>query len=441
MGRFLCFTVTTVHTLRLRRTGRQQVGTYDPTLSASRRSLWASRDYVLLWSGQAVSSIGSQLSLFAFPLLMLAVTGSAAQAGFLTAARTIPYLLLGLPAGAVVDRVDRKRLMIACDAGRAVVLASIPFAAALDHLTLAQLYIVAVVEGTLNVFFNLASTAALVHVVPKEQLHAAASVDEMTLSAGTLIGPALGGFVYGLGRAIPFFLDAVTYAVSVVTLQSIHARLSDERPPKASVHLWGDIREGLTWLRRQPLLRFLALLVGGGLLVEAGYLLGVIVLAQRMGASSAVIGLVLGTGGIGSVLGAIAAAPIQRRLTFGQIALGVHWLWALALPLYAVAPNPAALAGITFVAFGAFPVFGVAQFTYRLGLIPGDLQGRVNSVFRLLLYGAQAAGAGIAGVLIQRLGPRQAILCFAAVLVALALAATLNPRMRTAGKVATESTS
>jgi MFS family permease len=191
--------------------------------------LWRNRNYLLLWGGQAVSTIGSQLSLFAFPLLMLALTHSPAQAGFLGAVRTLPFLVLGLPAGAIVDRVDRKRLMIACDACRVVALGSIPLTLALDRLSLVQIYVVAVVEGTLYVFFNLANTAALTRVAPKEQLRSVTVIDEVTLSSGTLLGPAAGGLIFSLGQAMPFLADAVSYAVSVVSLGFIAIPLHVQR--------------------------------------------------------------------------------------------------------------------------------------------------------------------------------------------------------------------
>src|SRR5262252_8078438 len=111
--------------------------------------LWRNRAYLLLWSGQAVSSVGSSASQLAFPLLILALTQSPAQAGFAGALRALAYLLLGLPAGALIDRWDRKRTMILCDIGRALALGSIPLALALHHLTMAQLYLVSLIEGTL----------------------------------------------------------------------------------------------------------------------------------------------------------------------------------------------------------------------------------------------------------------------------------------------------
>jgi MFS family permease len=404
--------------------------TCEPALEAPPRPLWRNRDYLLLWSGQAVSTLGSQLSLFAFPLLMLALTRSPAQAGFLGAARTLPFLLLGLPAGAVVDRVNRKRLMIACDLGRALVLGSIPVAMALGSLPLVQLYAVALLEGTLNVFFNLANTAALTRVVPRPQLATATAVDEVTLSSGFMLGPALGGIAYAASAALPFLVDAVSYVASVATLRLIRSELHVERSAVGVTRLRAAIREGLVWLWHQPLLRFLALLVGGGLFVEGGYTLAVIVLAQHMGASSEVIGLILSAGGAGSVAGAMLAAPLTRRLTFRQLTLGVHWIWAAALPLYTVAGSPLALCAISTVTFGITPIFLVTQFSYRLALIPDELQGRVNSLFRMLLFGGQPLGLALAGVLTQALGPAAAILVLATLLALLALAATLNPHLR-----------
>src|SRR5215472_14827532 len=132
--------------------------------------LWSIRDYMLLWSGQAVSSLGTQVSTIAFPFLVLSLTGSLAQAGFMGGLRALPYLIFSLPAGALIDRWDRKRVMIICDTGRALALGSIPVAVLLGQLTLLQLYVVSAVEGTLFVFFNLAEVACLPRVVPPAQL-------------------------------------------------------------------------------------------------------------------------------------------------------------------------------------------------------------------------------------------------------------------------------
>jgi MFS family permease len=396
--------------------------------------LRSNRDWLLLWSGQLVSVIGTQVAQLAYPLLMLALTDSPAQAGLLSAARTIPYLVLGLPAGALVDRWDRRRVMMVCDAGRALALGSIPLALALGRLTLGQLYAVALVEGALNVFFNLAETAALTRVVSREQIPAASTLNEITLSTGSMLGPALGGLIYAIGQGFAFLVDAASYAVSVVSVWFIRADLSAPRAADAS-RLLDDIREGITWLWHQSLMRFLAFVVGGTVLIESGYMLVVIILAQRMGASSAAIGLVLGAGGVGSVVGAVLSGPAMRYRTFGQIAMGVHWIWVLLLPLYAIAPTPLALAAITAATYGVTPIFFVAQYSYRLARIPDALQGRVNGVFRLALFTGQPLGLALAGLLSQSIGPVGAILVFSALLLILALAITLNRELRHAGKL------
>ncbi|HKS71390.1 MAG TPA: MFS transporter, partial [Ktedonobacterales bacterium] len=275
---------------------------------AGLRALWRNASYLLLWAGQAVSSVGTQLSQIAYPLLVLALTGSAAQAGFLGAARTFPYLLLGLPAGALVDRWNRKRLMMLCDAGRALLLGSIPLALLLGRLTLAQLYVVAVAEGALNVFFNLANTAALTRVVTKAQLPIALAQDEVTLSAGFTAGPALGGALFSLGRALPFLADAISYAISVGSLLFIKTPFQGERS-SARRKLRAEIGEGLRWLWSQPLIRFMAFLTGG-LNFTSGLTLIIIVIAQRQHATSFLIGLVFAIGSIGGVVGSVIGPAI-----------------------------------------------------------------------------------------------------------------------------------
>src|SRR5579859_5674471 len=178
--------------------------------------LWLNRDYMLLWSGQLISSIGTQVSQLAFPLLILAITGSPAQAGIVGALRGLPFVVLCLPAGALVDRWDRKKVMLFCDSGRAIALASIPVALWLGRLSFWQLSLVALVEGTLMTFFSIAEMACLPHVVRKEQLPAATAQNQAIESTSWTLGPFLGGFLYGLGRLVPFLVDAISYVCSVL---------------------------------------------------------------------------------------------------------------------------------------------------------------------------------------------------------------------------------
>ena len=395
------------------------------------KSLWLNLDYMLLWSGQIVSNVGTQVSTLAFPLLILALTNSPAQAGFAGALRALPYVIFSLPAGALIDRWDRKRVMILCDTGRALSMASIPVALVLGHLTILQLYLVSLVEGTLFVFFNIAEAACLPRVVPKEQLPAATAQNMATDGITVLLGPSLGGALYTAGRLLPFVADAVSYVVSVISLFFIKAKFQKERVA-ARRNLWIEIREGLSWLWHQPLIRFIAILTGGNNLINSGYVLIIIVLAQRQHASSFTIGLIFAVGGIGGIIGALIATPLQKRLSFAQAIIGTSWLFALCIPLYIIAPNPLILGIITAATFVANPVYNVVQFSYRSAIIPDELQGRVNSVFRLIAFGGQPLGLALTGLLIQNIGVIATILVGAAGMIILAVAATLNTHVRNA---------
>src|SRR5215467_8588714 len=194
--------------------------------------LWLNRDYILLWSGQMISAIGSRVSMLAFPLFVLALTHSPAQAGLIGAMRGLPYALFMLPAGALIDRWNRKRVMILCDIGRAIALGSIPLALVLGRLTIAQIYVVSLVEGTLFTFFSLAHIACLPHVVSKEQLPTAVAQESIIDSVTELIGPSIGGVLYGIGRVVPFLTDAISYGASVVSLLLIKAEFQEERNPE-----------------------------------------------------------------------------------------------------------------------------------------------------------------------------------------------------------------
>jgi len=393
--------------------------------------LWHNRDYLLLWFGQTISSIGSGVSELAFPLLVLALTHSPAQAGFASALRTLPYFIFTLPGGALIDRWNRKRVMILCDAGRAISMASIPVALVLGHLTIAQLYIVSLLEGSLYVFFDLAETASLPRVVPKEQLPAAISQNQVTFGITNLLGPPLGGFLYTLGRAVPFLVDAISYLVSVITLLFIKTKFQMERVV-ATRNLRKEIVEGIKWLWRQPLLRVMAFLNSGWSALGFGFSLMVIVLAQAQHLSPTFIGILFAIGGVSSILGASLAPLFQKRLRYGQAIIGLWWLYVLVWLLAAFVHTPIALGVIVACFFLVDSIYNIVQFSYRLALIPDELQGRVNSAFRLISYSLRPVGIALTGVLMQSIGIMQTALVFAMVLIVLAFIASLNASIRKA---------
>ena len=390
--------------------------------------LWRNWDYLLLWSGQAISSIGSQLSQFALPLFVLALTGSPVWAGVAGGLRTMPYLFLSLPAGALADRWNRKWIMLVCDSVRAICLASIPIAAFIGSLSMLQLCLVSLLEGTCFVFFNVAEVACLPRVLAKEQLTAAASLHETTDNISYTLGPFLGGILFGIGRSLPFLFDAVSYSISVVSLFFIKKDFQEQRTePRRKV--WAEIHEGLLWLWRHPVLRFVAFLSFMGMFMDFGTVLLVIVIATKLHAEASAIGLIYAIAGVGGIVGALLASPMQKYFRFGQLMSGTYWLWSLLLPLYLFASTTLVLGLITALTFTLGSVYTVAQFSFRLSLIPDALQGRVTSVFRLVAFLGPPLGSMITGTMLQTLGIAPTVLIDTTLLVIVSLLTTFNKPM------------
>jgi predicted MFS family arabinose efflux permease len=391
--------------------------------------LWRNRDYLLLWGGQIISTSGSQVSQLAFPLLILALTHSPAQAGIASALRTIPYLVLSLPAGALVDRWNRKLVMIVCDTGRCLSMASIPIAVILGHLSMLQLYLVSLIEGTLFVFFDLAEVASLPQVIAKEQIPAATAQNIATYNISTLLGSPLGGLLYSIGRLFPFLFDAISYLGSVLSLLFIRASFQQERTAAAR-SLWSEVKEGLRWLWEQPLFRFLALALCGINLLTAGGTLIIIVLGQHLHASAVDLGLIFSMAGIAGILGSMTAPLLRRYFSFFTITVSALWPQALLTPLLILAPNPFILGTILALLFFFSPIFDVTQRSQRIAQIPDELQGRVNSVYRLIVFSGQPVGLALTGLLLQTSGATPTVWLIAAGFALIALLATLNPAIR-----------
>jgi MFS family permease len=403
----------------------------EPAAPPKPRSLWRNHDYMLLWSGQTISAIGTGVSGIAFPLLILALTHDASKAGFAFALRSLPYLFLSLPAGALIDRWNRKLVMILCDTGRALALGSIPVAYVLGYLTIAQLYIVALVEGTLFVLFDIAEVACLPRVVPKAQLPAATGQNQATGGIATLISQPLGGAIYGLNQFLPFIGDAVSYVVSVVSLMFIKTPFQGERTVERR-RLGAEIREGLAWLWHQPLIRYMAFLTGSLNFVFGGAFLCIILLALHMGATPFQIGLIGAISSVGGIIGSIVGAAIQKRFSFGAVIIATLIIQGIAWPLQILAPNIYILGALGAVIFLMGPIYNVVQFSYRIALIPDRLQGRVNSAFRLLAFGFQPLGGALAGILLQQFGTTITILAFGVVFVGAAVLTIVLPLVRNA---------
>ncbi len=399
------------------------------SISIRPTSLWRNRDYLLLWGGQLISDMGAGISQIAYPLLVLAVTGSPAQAGLVGALRALTYVLVILPSGAWLDRWDRRRVMIFCDVGRALVLASIFVTLAFGRLSIIQLYLTGFVEVLLETFFDIAGVSCLPQVVAKEQLPAALGRTQATTGVMNLVSPPLGGALFALRPLLPFLVDAISYIVSVCSLLLIRTPFQQQREAPVR-NLYTDIAEGLRWLWNRPLLRTMALLTGGNVFFGAGQALIVIVVAQHHHASAATIGLIFGIGGLGGILGALVVSRVQQRFSFAQMIVSVLWLYAAFwLPL-ALLPSPPVLGLILALLFFIGPFYNVVYVSRRLAMTPDALQSRVNSVARLVGMGLAPLGLALTGLLLQYSGPQVTILLSVGGQVLLALVASLNPHIR-----------
>lgn len=394
--------------------------------------LWRNRDYLLLWGGQIVSMTGSQISQLVFPLLILAHTHSPAQAGIAAALQSLPYLVLSLPAGALVDRWDRKRVMIFCNLGRGLCVASVPLALWSGHLTLIHLYLVCLLEGILFVFFDLAEVSSLPQVVAREQLPTASAQNIATMNIASLLGSPLGGALYGISRLLPFLFDALSYFCSVLSLLFIQTAFQQKRTMRAADSLGSEIKEGLKWLWGQPLIRSLALLLGTCNLLTEGLPLIIIILGQQLHASEVELGLLFSAIGLAGVLGTIVAPWLQHRLGFQVMILFALWAEALASALLIVAPNLLLLAIVLAFLFFLFTIFDVLQRSQRMALLPDALQGRVNSVYRLVVLGGRPVSLALTGFLLQYGGTLLTMLLITGGLILLAISATFNPHLRRA---------
>jgi predicted MFS family arabinose efflux permease len=223
----------------------------------------------------------------------------------------------------------------------------------------------------------------------------------------------------------------------VISLLLIKTRFQGERDVDrgTSPHLWTEIKEGVTWLWHNPLMRFIAVLTFGLITPCYGYVLIIILLAQNMHASNVALGLIFAGGGIGSVIGALVASPLYRRFGFARVLIVSAWLWALLWLLYAFAPTPLLLGIVNAVSFTVVPVYTVVQYTYRLAAIPDHLQGRVNAVFRLIAFSGQPLGIAVTGFLLQIVGPVYAVLILFLPQAILCVLATFNQHVRRAGRV------
>jgi MFS family permease len=379
-----------------------------------RLGLLTDHDYRALFAGTSAGQLGHQVSQLAVPLVaVLALRANEFQVGLLMATMTAAFLLVGLPAGAWVDRMRRRNVLIVTDLARAVLLLSIPLAWWTSTLTMAQLYVVALLIGVLTVFFDVAYQSYLPHLVGRERLVEGNAKLESVRAVTQIAGPAVGGqLIQWLTAPVALVADAVAMTLSAFFVLGIRRREpKPERSPSA--HLLREIREGLRFVVRQPLLSRIAMCTGwSNLWSSVSFSMLLVLLARDLRVGPGTIGVLFTVTGLGGLLGALTARRLATRFGQGRV-IWMSIAFASPFNLLLAQAEPGwrlwlAAAGNTVFSIGVV-VYNINQVSFRQALTPDQLLGRMNATMRFFVWGTMPIGGLLGGVLGEALGARTTV--------------------------------
>ena len=401
-----------------------------PSASAAidgRPSLWPHADYVKVWSASTISLLGSQVSQFAIPVIAALVLNSTVfQVALLGAFEMLPFILFALPAGAWLDRVRRRPVLIAGDVGRAAALSSIPIAYALGVLTIWQLYVVGFTTGFLTVLFDVADQSYLPVLLEPDDLVEGNAKLQISASAAQILGPGFSGGLIGL-IAAPFAVavDAASFIASGSLISLI--RKHESKPERklrsdgSQTSLRQEIAEGLRYVTGNRYLRMIAGATGTSNLGSSmAFAVFPVFVYRELALTPALVGTALSLGSFGVLAGAFAAAPLARRFGVGPVIILSMFIGGPALLLMVLLPSAAIVAGgmlaaSGFVAGFSAVVYNVNQVSFRQAITPLDIQGRMNATMRFIVWGTMPIGLVAGGVIGSFLPLRTTILIGAAI--------------------------
>ncbi len=392
-------------------------GTVDAPLSRN-------RDFVILWVGGAVSELGTSMSQLVFPLVGYAITHSTVQAGLATAALVLGEVVLRLPAGALVDRVARSRVLLATNLAAAAVYGSLAVAVLAGHLTLAHLVAAGFLSGAADAFAAPATSATVRTLVPTNQLPLAYTRLQARTRAVHLVGPPAGGALYSLARGLPFIVDAVSYAAEAFAVTRLRTPLP--APSRERRSITADIGEGLRFVWAHVGVR--AMMIWGGLFnLTGGFVFVAITLRLiQAGTRPAAIGLVETVAAAAGLVGALAAPAIISRAPTGLTAICLTLANAVLVVPLAWTTNVVATGALLAASTFLIPANNAGISAYMVSVVPDELQGRVNSAAGFMSSGLAPLGPVLAGVALAALGGGTLVL--GAVLIAVTVVPLLASR-------------
>ena len=377
----------------------------DETASPAARPRM-SADFWKFWTGQTISQLGSSFTLFATPLLIFKLTHSSVNLGIATAANFVPYLLFGLVIGAWVDRLDRKRLMIVVDLGRAAIIAMIPLLSVIGLLRVWQIYLIGFASSTLTIFFESSEFAAIPSLVGEEDLVTANGRIQASYSGAQVAGPLLAGLLLALVKIETVFLvDATSFVVSAYSLGLVGVSFNREPAHRERTTIRKDVAEGLRYVLGHPVLRNISAMMALFNFVGVTTFTQLVLFSKvRLHASDAQVGFLFSAGSAGVVLLGLLAGRIRKKLSFGPAALGslfitggltvafaMNRLYWLALLLWGLNGG-----------LGIF--FNINTGSLRQAIVPNHLLGRIISIAGVLAWSAIPLGGLLGGFVIKWTG-------------------------------------
>ena len=358
-----------------------------------------------LWTASAISNMGDGVMGAAFPLLVASITRDPVSVSGASVAGRLPWFLFALISGALVDRLDRRRVLIWTDVFRAVTVGGLALLVAFDQAGLAVIYGVAFLLGSAETMFDTSAEAIIPKLVDSPELaRANGRLQATEFVTGTFAGPPLGAALFALAAAVPFFVNAVSFLLAALIVALIGGQFTSERRG-APVPIRQDIGEGLRWLWRNRVLRTLSMMAGGINFFSSGILAIFVLYAQDiLGVSDVGFGVLLTLVGIGGLLGALASRITVARLGPGVTVHAVVVLGAALSAAMGVLSDPYLVGGLL-ILYGFVVIhWNVVAVTLRQQLVPDELRGRVAGVARLIAWGSQPLGALLGGVLAARFG-------------------------------------
>jgi MFS family permease len=393
-------------------------------------SLWRNSDFVGWWTGNTLSALGTSVSAIAYPLLVLAATGSVGKAGVIGSASLAGILVTTLYGGALADRVSRRAILTIGPLAQGLILACVAVLVRAGHPQLPLLSVASLLSGLLAGIVMGATTPALARIVSKDQLAAANGQMMSRDMAANLLGGPLGGLLFGLARWLPFGADAVSFVFAALGALVIRRPLGPDTAasaPRASA--LKDIADGIRFVRDQPFLRFVVLMAALMNMVAQAFLLLLIALVIHRGGSSAMAGVVTALTVAGGLAGSLVAPAVVRRFRARALVSGAVWIFALGLAATALLPQVWEIAVVVCLTQVATVPVNVVLVTYVMRLVPDGMLGRVAAVNRFAAYALEWCGPLLAGLLAAGLGVSGGMLALLVVIVPLAVALGVAPAL------------